>query len=155
VSAPFFLVSRCLAQSLLAISSTSCGRKSSPVSSFSPNRPMMTVPVGGAILIRAKSPASWLMRDAVVANFKLVDQDRSSNRRHARAAHGFVVRTTPECLRRINLLLLNSAQRAGHQAGRAFASVPHTLSLRRTCSAKSAMLWLIWQRIRLVRQQRS
>src|SRR6516162_1543554 len=42
-------------------------------------------PVGGAILIRAKSPASWLMRDAVVANFKLVDQDRSSNRRDARA----------------------------------------------------------------------
>src|SRR5262249_49027457 len=73
-------------------------------------------PVGGAILIRRKSPASWLVRDAVVANFKLLDQDRSSNRRDARAAHGFVVRT-PDCLRRINLLLINTAQRAGHQAG--------------------------------------
>jgi hypothetical protein len=40
----FFLASRCRAQSLLAISSTSCGRKSSPVSSSSPNRPLMTVP---------------------------------------------------------------------------------------------------------------
>jgi hypothetical protein len=74
-------------------------------------------PVGGAILICRKSPASWLVRDAVVANFKLLDQDRSSNRRDARAAHGFVVQTTPDCLRRINLLLLNTAQRAGHQAG--------------------------------------
>jgi hypothetical protein len=27
------------------------------------------------------------VRDAVVANFKLLDQDRSSNRRDARAAH--------------------------------------------------------------------
>ncbi len=50
-------------------------------------------PVGGAILIRGKSPASWLMRDAVVANFKLLDQDQSSNSHRACHAHGFVMRT--------------------------------------------------------------
>jgi hypothetical protein len=89
-------------------------------------------PVGGAILIRRKSPASWLVRDAVVANFKLLDQDRSSNRRDdARAAHGFVVRTTPDRLRRINLLLLNTAQRAVHQAGQApYPCHIHTLMPR-------------------------
>src|SRR4029450_3352821 len=50
-------------------------------------------PVDGAILIRGKSPASWLMRDAVVANFKLLDQDQSSNSHRACHAHGFAMRT--------------------------------------------------------------
>jgi hypothetical protein len=50
-------------------------------------------PVDGAILIRGKSPASWLMRDAVVANFKLLDQDQSSNSHCACHAHGFAMRT--------------------------------------------------------------
>ena len=85
-------------------------------------------PVGGAILIRRKSPASWLVRDAVVADFKLLDQDRSSNRRDARAAHGFAVRMTPDCLRRIDLLLLNTAQRTGHQAGQLRIHATYTLS---------------------------
>ena len=50
-------------------------------------------PVEGAILIRGKSPASWLMRDAVVANFKLLDQDQSSNSHRACHAHRFAMRT--------------------------------------------------------------
>jgi hypothetical protein len=39
-------------------------------------------PVGGAILIRRKSPTSWLMRDAIVANFKLLDRKLIKQRRH-------------------------------------------------------------------------
>ena len=48
-------------------------------------------PVGGAILIRRKSPTSWLMRDAIVANFKLLDQDQSSNSHCACAANEFAM----------------------------------------------------------------
>ena len=48
-------------------------------------------PVGGAILIRRKSPTSWLMRDAIVANFKLLDQDQSSNSHRACAANEFAM----------------------------------------------------------------
>jgi hypothetical protein len=47
--------------------------------------------VGGAILIRRKSPTSWLMRDAIVANFKLLDQDQSSNSHRACAANEFAM----------------------------------------------------------------
>src|SRR5207244_9063032 len=49
-------------------------------------------PVGGAILIRRKSPARWLVRDAVLPNFKLLDQDQSSNSHRACAAHGFAAK---------------------------------------------------------------
>ena len=49
-------------------------------------------PVGGAILIRRKSPARWLVRDAILANFELLDQDQSSNSHRACAAHGFAAK---------------------------------------------------------------
>jgi len=50
-------------------------------------------PVGGAILIRRKFPARWLVRDGVLANFKLLDQDQSSNSHGACAAHRLAMRT--------------------------------------------------------------
>src|SRR5262249_10572629 len=68
-------------------------------------------PVGGAILIGRKSPARWFVRDAALANFKLLDQDQSSNSHCACAAHGFAANAS----QRISLLLLNTAHRQGHQ----------------------------------------
>ena len=72
-------------------------------------------PVGGAILIRRKSPARWLVRDAVLPNFKLLDQDQSSNSHRACAAHGFAANASITPSQRIRLLLLNNAHREGHQ----------------------------------------
>jgi hypothetical protein len=56
------------------------------------------------------------VRDGVLANFKLLDQDRSSNSHGACAAHRFAMgnaSSTPS--QRISLLLLNTAHREGHQ----------------------------------------